>query len=452
MSRRIEIELTSRREDGSWTWRAAGAREPKGSLDGELVPPGAKSGDVLRADAEFEIDGIYVVAVQLPKEPSGDDGSADRIEILGSGRDVSAGVAVITAKGRRQNPRAEWDGQWGEGRQRRAEGEGRQRRAQGEGRRRRAGGERPEGRGRRQRDETSSRTGVGRAPRRSEGPQRPEEPGRPRGRAEGTREAPDSRRDRRRVEQVTTHRNAVLAGLRPEQLPVAEQLLRGGIPSVRRAIEEQNTRARAEGRAEVSPEPLLSMAEELLPVMNLSTWKDRALSVRSAGREAPLRELRSVVSAASAVSLDEEARALLTALRESLETRVTALREAWVGRVNGALEKGDVAAALRISARAPEPAARLQAELAMRLAKAASEAMTPELSEERWIDLLAAVVESPVRRNVQPAGFPENSGEDLLREARRAAGFVPELARLLGLPIPPPPGPRRPAAVAGRHT
>ena len=37
MSRRIELELTSRRDDGTWTWRAAGAKKPKGELDGALL-------------------------------------------------------------------------------------------------------------------------------------------------------------------------------------------------------------------------------------------------------------------------------------------------------------------------------------------------------------------------------------------------------------------------------
>ena len=45
----------------------------------------------------------------------------------------------------------------------------------------------------------------------------------------------------------TVFRNAALAELKPEQLPVAEQLLKGGVPSVRQAIQEQNARARAEG-------------------------------------------------------------------------------------------------------------------------------------------------------------------------------------------------------------
>ena len=41
MSRRMEIELTSDRGDGSWTWRAAGAKQPKGVVDAGLVPDGA---------------------------------------------------------------------------------------------------------------------------------------------------------------------------------------------------------------------------------------------------------------------------------------------------------------------------------------------------------------------------------------------------------------------------
>ncbi|MEY4373107.1 MAG: hypothetical protein RL219_1876, partial [Actinomycetota bacterium] len=50
MSRRIEIELTSTRPDGTWTWRAAGAREPKGVLSSDVLPSGAKVGDVLKVD------------------------------------------------------------------------------------------------------------------------------------------------------------------------------------------------------------------------------------------------------------------------------------------------------------------------------------------------------------------------------------------------------------------
>src|SRR4029077_8989475 len=68
MARRIDIELTSARPDGTWTWRAAGALKPRGVLDGALLYQGAKAGDVVRADADFEIEGITIAAVLPPKD------------------------------------------------------------------------------------------------------------------------------------------------------------------------------------------------------------------------------------------------------------------------------------------------------------------------------------------------------------------------------------------------
>src|SRR4051794_3975305 len=68
MSRRIDIELTSDRGDGTWSWRAAGAKQPKGDLRGDLLPAGAVVGQQLRADIDFSLDGTEVVAVLPPKE------------------------------------------------------------------------------------------------------------------------------------------------------------------------------------------------------------------------------------------------------------------------------------------------------------------------------------------------------------------------------------------------
>src|SRR4249919_3878333 len=68
MPRRIEIELTSARPDGTWTWRVAGAREPRGVLDGTLLPDGAKTGSVLKADAEVELEGYTILSVETAKE------------------------------------------------------------------------------------------------------------------------------------------------------------------------------------------------------------------------------------------------------------------------------------------------------------------------------------------------------------------------------------------------
>jgi len=440
MARRIDIELTSQRPDGSWTWRAPGARQPRGDVASELVPAGVKVGDVLRADAEFDLDGIVVTAVLGQRPATRSDDERNRIEVLGPGRGES-GVSVTLAPGGRHRP-----GDDERGRGRRGDGDDTgPRRARRPG----PGGDRT----RRPRvapgDEAGAAAGRPEGERPARRPRRDEAGGERRrpGGGEGTERAGRPRR----MQTAATFRNAALAELRPEQLPVAEQLLRGGIPALRAAIDEQNSRARAEGRTPVSPEPLLAMAEELLPKMNLATWKDRATAVRTAGKDAPLREVRSVVAGASAVALDEEGRALLTQLRQGLDARVTALRDTWLGRVTSALDEGRVADALRTASRPPEPAARIPAELAVRLSADAGAAMSGAVPEAEWLTLLDAVVASPVRRTVKPAGLPDPPSEDLLQAARRAAGQVPELARLLGLPIPPPPGPRRPAPVGARR-
>ncbi|MGH9047371.1 MAG: hypothetical protein ACRDVW_08655, partial [Acidimicrobiales bacterium] len=239
------------------------------------------------------------------------------------------------------------------------------------------------------------------------------------------------------------HRNAALATLRPEQLLVAEQLLRGGIPAVRQAIDEQNSAAKASGQPAASSEALMAMAEELLPAINLASWKDRATAAQSAGKNMRLRELRAIVAASRTVSLDDEARTLAKSLQDSLNERVTRLRDEWQRRIDSAIDSGRVLDALTVSARPPEAGTRCPAELAVRLAQAASATMTADLAAEDWLALLAAVLESPVRRTVKPAGIPDApAAKDA---ARKAAGAVPELAKLIGLPIPPPP-PRRPPA------
>ena len=452
----MDIELTSRREDGSWTWRASGARQPRGLVDGALLPAGVGVGDVLRVEADVQLDGIFVTAVQPAKEVASDDGKDRRIEILGSGHDAAGVSVTVVPRARRRredggdarpDARPRPDGR------RRAPGRGTQDQdaapsPEGEEPRSRSRGERP------QRTRPAGTKDIATVPRqRADGKGRPERPRPDRGgRAQRPHGETAHRPERGKLEQVSTHRNAALAALPPEQLPVAEQLLRGGIPAVRRAIEEQNERARAEDRAEISPDPLLMMAEELLPKITLAAWKDRAVAARNAGKDTPLRELRSVVAGSSSVTLDHEARTLLTTLRESLEARVSALREAWLHRIKTALDDSRVADALRISSRPSEPSARLPGEMAVHLAAAAGTAMSPELPEDRWAQLLEAVVESPVRRTVKPIGLPSEPSEDLLRAARHAAGAVPELARLLGLPIPPPSRPRRRAVAANRRS
>src|SRR3954453_9446578 len=102
MSRRIEVELTSDRGDGSWTWRAAGARQPKGSLDASLLPAGAPGGQVLRADADFDIDGVTIVAVLPAVEKHRNE--AERIELIAPVRRDDQLVTANLVSGSKTHP------------------------------------------------------------------------------------------------------------------------------------------------------------------------------------------------------------------------------------------------------------------------------------------------------------------------------------------------------------
>ena len=422
MSRRIDIELTSQTPEGSWTWRAAGARQPKGVVEGSLVPAGERVGSVLRADVEVGLDGIEILTLSPAKPARSPEKTEGRIEVRGTPK-RAPDVSVVLAPGSR----------------RRDDDERRDRRG---GRRGGPDADRGDRTDRGDRSDRPSRDRAERAERgdRSERPRGGGGPRRPGGRRPGDAEGRPSRGERPTMPTSTVHRNAMLAGLRPEQIPVAEQLLRGGLQAVRQAIDAQNAAAKASGKPPASSEALLAMAEELLPGVRLADWKDRASVAQNAGKDYRLRELRAVVAASRTLNLDEEGRALAKGLQESLDQRTTALREEWLARITNALDDGRVLQAVEASIRPPEPGTRCPAELAVRLATAAGEAMTADLAPEEWMRLLDAVVASPVRRTVKPAGIPDD--EVARQTARHAAGSVPALAKLLGLRIPPPP-PRR---------
>ena len=405
MSRRIDIELTSKTAEGSWTWRAAGARQPKGTVDDALVPAGEAVGAVLRADVDVGLEGIEILSLTTAKPARSEEKTEGRIEVRGTPKRAPE-VSVILAPGSGKRRRDD-DGDRGERR-----GGRRGAASDTDGASRGERGDRPRGGG----------------------------PRRPGGRRPGEGDGRPARGERPVAPTSTVHRNAMLATLRPEQIPVAEQLLRGGLQAVRQAIDTQNTAAKASGKPPVAAEALLAMADELLPTVRLADWKDRASVAQTAGKDYRLRELRAVVAASRTVNLDEEGRATAKALQESLEQRTTALREEWLARITNALNDGRVLQAVEASIRPPEPGTRCPAELAVRLAGAAGEAMTADLAPEEWMRLLDAVVASPVRRTVKPAGIPDD--EVARQAARHAAGSVPALAKLLGLRIPPPP-PRR---------
>ena len=83
MSRRIEIELTSNKGDGTWTWRAAGAREPRGLISADMIPKGAGISSVFTAEVQSDMDGIAVLAVIETEDTRT---APETIEVLGTGK------------------------------------------------------------------------------------------------------------------------------------------------------------------------------------------------------------------------------------------------------------------------------------------------------------------------------------------------------------------------------
>ncbi|MFN2607870.1 MAG: hypothetical protein ABR511_08230 [Acidimicrobiales bacterium] len=499
---RIEIELTSSQPDGTWTWRAAGARQPRGVLDGRLLEGGAAVGDVLRADCDVDLDGTRVTAV-LPSR--GKRSEPERLAILGSGREAPLVTQDGGAPDLRERPRRDGrsdrrpgrmgdgagrpgggpggdrrpgarpdDGRGGTDRRPRADG-GADRREAARGDRpaggprggSRAGSDGPSGDRARSDRPSGDQARADRAGTDRPGADRPggdrragARANRPAGARPGGRERPaghpdHARRSRpepapaarpraKRLSPGRTHRDAVLAELPPEQRPVAEQVLRGGIPSVRQAVQEQNAKARAAGDPEVKADALVGLAEALLPRLRAAEWRDRAEAAAADAGDIGLRDLRAVVAGSDAAGRDDESRALIVTLKDALERRSAEERDAWVAEVRASLTDGRVVRALRVSGRPPEPGVRFPTDLAVELGTAAGSAMTAETAPDRWAALLDAVVASPVRRTVQPHGVPAERGEDLERALRLAAPRVPALAALLGGVKPPAPRPPRP--------
>ena len=280
MSRRIEIELTSQRPDGSWTWRAAGAREPKGELAGDLIAFAASVGDELTVEAEFHMDGIEIIEAfeSKKKRPL-----PETLEILGSGRDQPLVTTQLFSK--------------------------------------RKGRERDRGDRR------------GREERRSRGDKKDHE-----GR-ESRRE--DDRPKAKRLRPGRTHRQSIIDGLSEDQKSVAEKIARDGVSSVEQALRDKRKKARdaaaakkksAEStakdpdptptepgtppaeQAETKPadkqpadtkpadkEPaddFLSAAAKLLPRMRAAEWRDRVEAALVGIDEGGPRGLRFAVVAA----------------------------------------------------------------------------------------------------------------------------------------------------------
>lgn len=438
MTRRMEIELTSSRDDGNWTWRAAGALQPRGLIAASMLPSSPKVGEVLRVEADIEIDGITIVAV-LPSK--GRSKEPERLEIIrpkpGSFEPVT--TSLVGKSERRGRGRDTWDGG-----SRGGSGDGRP----GPRPRPEAGASRTAGATRGPRRDAAPREGAPTSERRparstpesgervasaaprstrpapSERPARPERP---------TRTRPP------RLVVGTTHRDTLLATYPPEQRPIADQLAQGGLAAVRRTLADEQTAAKAAGRSVENNDAILAVAEQMLPAIRQAVWLDRAEAAIGALETITLRDLRATV--AGAAPRDEAGREALSKLREALNERVNKLRSGWESEIAKALDEDRILQALRLSARPPEPTTRFPAALVERLVAAGGAALDATVPKDRWLALLEAASNSPVRRSIHPVGIPEDATGAVRQAATEAAGRIPALAKLLGLAMPPPPRP-----------
>ena len=439
MSRRIEIELTSARPDGTWTWRAAGAQKPKGVLVGTLLPEGAVIGMILKADAETEMDGTSILSVSQGKAKAE---KAGVLEMIGSDKPFEA---VIETKARRD----------------RGDRPGGDRPGGDRGDRPRRDGDRPGGP---RRDRPAGGPGTDRGPRpagdRPGGPRpdRGPRPGgdRPQGRPrfEAPPELPQ-RPKAKRLKPGRKHRSAVLAELPEAQRAVAERVLQGGVPAVRQAVNEQNARLRSEGKDEIPAAGLLAIAEQLQPKLRVAEWLDRADAALADLEELDLRDLRSVVASGEdpIVARDETTREISTKLKEALVTKQDKELSLWFGDIDAAMGVGRVVRALKLSSQPPKAGVRFPADLAGKLAAAATGNLTADAMPDRWVAVLEAVAFSPIRALVQPTEKPTQVNDELLATVKRVGPLLPQIAVLFGIDVdakaqPKPLRPTRPAAPA----
>ena len=454
MSRRIEIELTSSREDGSWTWRAAGAKQPKGTLDGAILQPDAKVGDVMRAEVEVEIDGMRVASVMPPKSSSA---KPALLEVIGSASPPPGGVTSQLTGGEKRGGRGRgFDGGFGGDRDRGPGGPGGRGAGKGMGthgsppRPERGRGARPDsgsGRGGPARGGGPGRGGPrpeGGAPRPEGGAPRPERAARASRPPRPSPEPPAPKPKPKKLVAGRAHRDALLEGLNEAERRVAEQLLRGGLNEVRQSIEAQAKQLKEQGKEAVDAAPLLTLADDLLPRVATAEWRDHAEAAIALANEIALRDLRSVVAKAETAANDDATRELAAQLREALSTRLDAMKDTWINEIVSSIEGGRLVRALRIAGQPPEPGTKLAPELLTRLAEAAGNALNAETMAERWGVVVDAVAASPVRRVVTPLAPPKEITESLTGAVTKLASKVPAIAAALGIAAPAE-APKRPA-------
>ena len=419
MSRRLDIELTSTRDDGTWTWRAAGAKVPKGVLVATLLPNESKIGDVLKIEADFDIDGITVLAVISQRDKSQ---KATLLQLIDDKPFVGV-TEKLAKKSRDDKPRRGNKGP----RTDRPDREPREPRS-----------DRPAREPREPRADRPVREPRAPRPDRKSFPAPPDMPKRP---------------IAKRLKPKRIHRAAVLESLPVEQRAVAERALDGGLGAVREAIKKQNAQLKKDGKAEVKADGLLSMASDILPKLRVAEWLDKAEAAKSEIELLDLRDLRAVVVGSDdpMVVRDETTRVLAAELKTALKMRQDKEMSNWIDDMKAAVELSRVVRALKLSGEPPKAGVLFPVELGALIAKAATDSLASDGGADRWIAVLEALAFSPIRAQVKPAAMPVATTDALRETVKRLAPLLPQIATLFGIEVvagtqaPRPLRPARPA-------
>lgn len=399
MANHIEIEITSKRSDGSFTWRAKGAKEPKGVVDPVIVGVDTVVGEVFKAEFESWLDGVQIVsAIKSSKKI----GSSNDIEILGP-RQFKAGVTATLIAKKQQNkarkPRNDKDDMT---RDRSPKRENRANNVLGN-----------------NRDKARDKD------------------------HDGYRERSKDKRttNRHKPEPIavgTFYKDKLMHSLEIQERPIADYLFDGGLPAVREAIANQQKEAKEKNLPPIIETPLLAIAERLMPQIRDALWRDRADAILKLDR-VTLKDLRSLI--VSAHPRDEEERKIVADLKDRLSKKISDVATSWQGQVKSSTEAGKLKEALELSTKSPDHSVSLNSEIAELLASKVSAALNKDLNPTEWIELVEAASQAPIRKLIKPASVPEDATGEVEKTSKKLAGLIPQLAPIIGLKIPPPPRP-----------
>lgn len=380
MSRRIEIELTSKRDDGTWTWRAAGAREPKGVVVDSLVPSGTAVHAVVRAEVETDLDGTRVLSIALPKQKAE---KSNTLQLLPNEKPFEAVTKQLSKKDRDHK------------------------------------------RGRR--DKKGPGAGKPSRPRFETPPEVPMRP-KPK-RLKAGRTHVDEVLAALPEAQRTIAEKVLQGGIPAVRAAVEEQN--------KQAVAEGKEKIPAEGLTTMAEQllPKLRVAE-------WRDRAEATQKIISDIDLRDLRSVV-VASDDPAIARDESTRDLATQLKSALTDRQKTELDNWLQDIRTAVQVGRVVRALKLSSQPPKAGVPFPPDLALQMAAATSASLTTDAPSERWITVLEAAAFSPIRTQVIPPRPADVVSADLTKTVTRLAVLMPQIAALYSIEVDPKaPAPR----------